>query len=107
MNLAAITKRKTLPHLTKRGRALVFYVLNATAFGTHGDDAELETMAAKFRTTAGRLRVTLRKLESQGWLTIEGRSAEFVYPTVAAIRAMNPNIEKAEAEKTLRRLHRE
>jgi len=41
-------------------------VLNSAAFGTHGDDAELETMAAKFRTTAGRLRVTLRKLESQG-----------------------------------------
>jgi hypothetical protein len=99
-------KRKALPRLTDRGRELISYVLNAAAFGTHGDDAELETMAKKLGTTAGRLRPTLRKLASQGWLTIEGRSAEFVYPTVAAIRAMNPNIDIAEAKKTVQRLHR-
>ena len=63
-------------------------------------------MTKKFATTAGRLRAMLRSLAEQGWLTIEGRSAEFVYLTVAAIRAMNPNLDKAEAQKTLRRLHR-
>jgi hypothetical protein len=62
-------------------------------------------MAANLQTTAGRMRTTLRNLEAQGWLTVEGRSAEFVYSTVAAIRAMNPNIERSEAEKTLGRLH--
>jgi hypothetical protein len=96
--------KRQLPRLTKRGRELVSYVLNTVAFGTHGNDAELETMAKKFGTTAGRLRPTLRRLANQGWLTIEGRSAEFVYPTVSAIQAMNPNIDKAEAEKTLRSL---
>ena len=95
-----------LSRLTNRGRELVSYVLNTVAFGTHGDDAELETMAKKFGTTAGRLRPTLRRLAAQGWLTIEGRSAEFVYPTVAAIRAMNPNIEEATAEKILWKLRR-
>ena len=98
--------KRQLPRLTKRGRELVSYVLNSVAFGTHGDDAELEAMAKKFGTTAGRLRPTLRRLAAQGWLTIEGRLAEFVYPTVAAIRAINPNIDKTAAEKTLRRLHR-
>ena len=49
-------KRKALPRLTDRGRELISYVLNAAAFGTHGDDAELETMAKKLGTTAGRLR---------------------------------------------------
>ena len=46
-------RRKALPRLTKRGREPISYVLNTVAFGTHGDDAELETMAAKLGTTAG------------------------------------------------------
>ena len=95
---------KKLSRLTDHGRELVSYILNAAAFGTHGNDAELDTMAANLRTTPGRLRPTLRTLEAQGWLTVEGRAAEFVYPTVAAIRATNPNVDKAEAEKTLRKL---
>jgi len=99
-------KRNRLPRLTNRGRELVSYVLNTVAFDTHGDDAELETMAKQFGTTAGRLRPTLRSLAAQGWITIEGRSAEFVYPTVEAIRAMNPNIDQAEAAKVVRKLHR-
>jgi hypothetical protein len=96
---------KKLPRLTDRGREIVSYILNAAAFGTHGNDAELETMATNLETTPGRLRPMLRRLAAQGWLTVEGRSAEFVYPTVAAIRALNPNISKADAERTLRRLH--
>ena len=98
-------KRKALPRLTKRGRELVSYVLNTVAFGTHGDDAELETMAKKFGTTAGRLRPMLRKLAAQRWLTIEGRSAVFVYPTVEAIRAMNPKVSMKEAAAVVRKLH--
>lgn len=96
-----------LKPLTPRGRELVSYVLNAAAFGTHGNDAELETMAAKFKTTPGRLRSTLKRLEAQGWLTLEGTSAEFAYPTTAAICTLNPNISKSEADKTVRRLHRQ
>jgi hypothetical protein len=99
-------RRKQLPRLSDRGRELISFVLYSAAMGTHGDEAELEALAQRFKTTPGRLRTTLRRLEAQGWLTVEGRSAEFVYPTVGAIRAMNPNIEQVEAEKTLRKLHR-
>jgi len=48
----------------------------------------------------------LDKLQKQGWLTIEGRVAEYVYPTVAAIRWTNSNLSVAEAEATIRRIHR-
>jgi hypothetical protein len=48
----------------------------------------------------------LDKLKEQGWLTIEGRVAKYVYPTVAAIRWTNPNVSVADAQATIRRLHR-
>jgi hypothetical protein len=96
-------KRK-LRRLTDRGE-LVSYVLYATAYGTHGDEAELETMVKKLGTTSGRVRPTLCKLSAQSWLTIEGKSAEFVYPTVAAIQAMNPKVSQKEAAAVVRKLH--
>jgi DNA-binding IclR family transcriptional regulator len=80
--------------------------MNTVAFDRHSEDAELETMAEKLGTTAPRLRPMLNKLESHGWLTIEGRTAEYVYPTVEAIRWTNRNISVAEAEKMLRGLRR-
>jgi hypothetical protein len=84
----------------------VAYLMNSVAFKTHSDDAELESMARALGTTAGRLLPTLRRLEKAGWLTVDEGSLTFVYPTVAAIQAMNPNIDKAEAEKTVRRSRR-
>jgi hypothetical protein len=44
-------------------------------------------------------------LAAQGWVTIEGQSAEFVYPTVAAIQAINPMVSQKEAASLVRKLH--
>ena len=79
-----MAKRNQFPRVTDRGRELVSYVLNAAALSTHGDDAEFETMAVRLGTTPGRPRPMLRSHEAQGWPSVEGRAAEFVYPTVAA-----------------------
>src|SRR5687768_5805789 len=97
----SVKRPKSLPALTPRGMQLVSFVVNAAALGSHSSDCDLESMSAKLETTPGRLRPMLRKLEAQGWLTIEG-VAEYVYPTVAAIRRLNPNIEQADAERRLR-----
>lgn len=59
-------------------------IVNDVAFQTHGDDAEMDTLANSLGTTGSRLRPMLRKLEAQGWLRVEEKSLTFVYPTVAA-----------------------
>jgi hypothetical protein len=94
------------PKLTERGRQIVALVVNSVAFKTHGDEAELETLAAGLGTTGPRLRPMLRRLAAQGWVTVEGQSAEFVYPTVAALRWVDPKLTTKEAQAIIKRLHR-
>ena len=50
------------------------------------------------------MRPTLRKLVDQGYLTIEGKVAKNVYPTMAALRWQDPQLSEWEAKAILRRL---
>lgn len=93
-----------LPPPSPRGQQIMSLVLNAVAFGTHADIGNVDSLAEKLRTTPGRLRPMLRKLLDQGYLTIEGKVAENVYPTVAALRWQNPKLSEREAKAILRRL---
>ena len=107
-NHVGMAKRKStkLPALTARGKELVAYVLNSVAFGSHADEAELETMAAALGTTPGRLEKTLQKLAEQGYLTIEGKSAKWIYPTVATLRRKSPDLDEKQAAAIIRRLRK-
>jgi DNA-binding FadR family transcriptional regulator len=101
-----MAKGKTQPaKLTDRGRQVVSLVVNSVAFKTHGNDAELDTLAKELGTSGPRLRPMLRRLAAQGWLTIEGKSAEFVYPTVQALRWASPMLTPREAAAIVKRLH--
>ena len=79
-------------------------MLNAVAFGTHSDIGDVDALAEQLGTKPGPLRPMLRKLEAAGYLTIEGKLAERVLPTVAAIRWQNPKISEREATALLRKL---
>ncbi len=97
-------KPKSLPPLTPRGREILSTILNAVAFGTHADIGDVDALAEELGTTVGRLRPMLGKLEAMGYLTIEGKVAERVLPTVAAIRWQNPKTSDREAAALVRRL---
>ena len=56
-------------------------------------------MAKKLGLQPGGLRTSISKLIEQGYLIIEGKSAEWVYPTVATLRWQNPELDEAEAAK--------
>lgn len=99
------SRRGTLPPLTRRGREIVAYLMNTVAFGSHGNDAELATMARHLGTSAGRLMPTLRRLQRAGWLTVEEGSLSFVYPTLAAIK-QHGRLSEAQAQNALRRLRK-
>ena len=61
-------------------------------------------MAEKLSTVPARLRSILRKLVDQGYLTVERRVAENVYPTLATLRWQNPKFSEREAKAILRGL---
>src|SRR5687768_12626528 len=93
-----------LPALTSRGQQIMSLVLNAVAFGTHADVGNVDSLAEQIGTTSGRLRPMLTKLVDQGYLSIEGKLAENVLPTVAALRWQDPKLSEREAKAILRRL---
>src|SRR4051812_30399581 len=93
-----------LSTLTPRGQQIMSVLLNAVAFGTHTDMGNVDSLAETLDTTPGRLRPMLRKLVDQGFLTVEGKVAENIYPTVAALRRQNPKLSEREAKAIVRRL---
>jgi hypothetical protein len=99
-----MASRPKLVPLTTRGQQVVSALLNAVAFGTHGDVGNVDSLAEELGTTSGRLRPMLRKLADQGYLTIEGKVAENVYPTAAALRWQNPKLSEREAKAIVRGL---
>jgi DNA-binding IclR family transcriptional regulator len=97
-----MSKRQKLGTLTPRGREILAYVFNSIAFKSHDQNCDVETLAENLGIKPGTLRRTLRKMADAGYVTVEG-SAEYVYPTVAAIRHQQP---EADAMALLRRIHR-
>jgi hypothetical protein len=96
-----MARRESLPPLTPRAREVVTLIVNAVALGSHDDDAEIGAVARALKTTPVRLLTIARKLQEQGWLTING---DFLYPTAAALRWQNPDLSEAEAKKVLKQL---
>lgn len=89
--------------ITPRGREVIAHVLNTLAFGTHGSEGDIESIAQRLGMAPGRLRTQLKKLDDAGYITIEG-VGEFVYPTAAGVRLQYPDLTSAEAERQLRDL---
>ena len=79
-------------------------LLNPVVFATHGSMGNVDSLAEQLKTTPGRLRSMLRKLVQDGYLIIEGKIAESVYPTVAALRWQDPKLGERAAKAILRRL---
>jgi len=94
-------KQKRLPPLTPRARELVTAVVNSVALGTHDDEGEIGALAKQLDSTPARLATIVRKLESQGWVTVK---SDFVYPTVEALQWQNPELDDREAAQILRKL---
>jgi DNA-binding MarR family transcriptional regulator len=91
--------------LTPRGQQIISYLLNSIAFQTHSKDGDVESIAEHLGIAANRLRPTLKKMEDQGHLTVEG-AADFVYPTVNTLRRQQPDLNVSQAEKLLRKVRR-
>ena len=94
-------RKKQLLPLTPRGREIVNLAVNSVALGTHDNDAEVGAVAKQLAMSPARLQTLLKKLEEQGWVTV---NHDFVYPTPAALRWQNPDMSENEAARIVRSL---
>lgn len=93
-----------LPPLTAIQDQVMGHIMNSIAFENYGDCCSAESIAQIVgRTPQGMARM-LKKLEEMGYVTIEGETYPWVYPTVAALRHQDKQLSKAQADNILKRI---
>jgi hypothetical protein len=103
-----MTKKKPLLKFeTLKGRAqdIVMRLTNSIALQNE-DCCTLDDFAKEFKTTPGRLKTTLQKLEEAGLITIAGDVTELVVPTVKLLRHQDPHLSEDQAAKLIRQYKR-
>jgi hypothetical protein len=99
-------KHARLPTLTGIQQQVMTHVLNNVAFDNYGDYCSVDEMAAEFKRTPKRFLPTLRELFQKGYVTIDGASFPWVYPTVAALQHQDPSLSEPRAKKILAKIKR-
>ena len=91
----------TFESLTGRAQAIVTRVMNSIAL--HDEDCcTVDNFAEEFKTTPGRLKTTLQRLEEAGLITITGEVTQLVVPTVSLLRHQDSRLSEAQAAKLIR-----
>src|SRR5438128_343732 len=100
------TRGRSISHLSPRGAEVLTHILNSVAFESYGDCCSIDDMAARFKTTATRLRRSLQSVLDDGLITIEGETFPVVYPTVRLLRRQDRDLTESEAAKIVSRIKR-
>jgi hypothetical protein len=95
-----------LPTLTGIQHQVMTHVLNNVAFDNYGDCCSVDDIAEQFQRTPNRFLLTLRKLVEKGYLTIQGKTFPWVYPTVVTLQHQDPTLSEAQAKKILAKIKR-
>jgi DNA-binding MarR family transcriptional regulator len=91
--------------LTGQAQEIVMRLTNSIAL--HNEDCcTVENFAEEFKTTPGRLKTTLQRLEEAGLITIAGDVTELVVPTVKLLRHQDQRLSENQAEKLIRQYKR-
>jgi hypothetical protein len=91
--------------LAGRARQIVTGLTNAIAF-QKPDCCSVDDFAEQFKTTPGRLRQTLGRLQEAGLITVKGEILPQVVPTVKLLQSQDPELNKAQASKLIRQYER-
>lgn len=91
--------------LTGRAKQIVAALTNAIAF-KDADCCSVDDFAGQFKTTPGRLKATLSRLEDAGLIAIKGEILPQVVPTVKLLQSQDPQLSKEQAAKLIRQYQR-
>ena len=87
-------------------RQLVAHVISSMALQDYRHCCNLDSIAQSLGKNPKRLQSTLKRLAEQGWLHLDAKDPQTVYPTVAALRWQDPTLNDAQAKKMLRSIKR-
>jgi hypothetical protein len=100
-------KKPPLKFETLKGRAQDIVMRLTNSIALHNEDCcTVENFAEEFKTTPGRLKTTLQRLEEAGFITIVGDVTELVVPTAKLLRHQDRRLSEKEAEKLIRQYKR-
>jgi len=87
--------------LTGRAQDIVTRVMNSIALQNE-DCCTVDDFAVELKTTSGRLKATLQRLEVAGLITVHGEETQLVVPTAKLLRHQDKKLTEAQAAKLIR-----
>ena len=66
------------------------------------DCCTVDDFAVEFKTTSGRLKTTLKRLEEAGLIELSGEETQLVVPTAKLLRHQDHRLSEAQAAKLIR-----
>jgi DNA-binding MarR family transcriptional regulator len=95
-------KKPKLTFETLKGRSqdIVTRVMNSIALQDQ-DCCTVDDFAEEFKTTSGRLKTTLERLEEAGLIKVTGEEAQLVVPTAKLLRHQDKKLSEAQAAKLI------
>jgi len=91
--------------LTGRSQLIVTELTNAIAFHKQ-DCCSVDDFAEQFKTTPGRLKKTLERLQDAGLITVKGKLLPQVLPTVKLLQSQDHCLSKEQAGKLIQQYER-
>src|SRR3954469_4563066 len=91
--------------LSGRAQDIVMRLTNSIAFH-NGECCTVDDFAEEFKTTPGRLKTTLARLEDAGLITIAGDASQVAVPTVKLLRHQDRHLSEDQAAKLIRQYKR-
>lgn len=100
-------KKPKLTFKTLKGRAqdIVMRLTNSIALQDR-DCCTVDDFAEEFKTTPGRLKTTLKRLEEAGLITITGEASELIVRTAKLLRHQDRHLSEDQAAKLIRQYKR-
>jgi DNA-binding MarR family transcriptional regulator len=102
--LSSVTKKTpklTFKTLKRRGQDIIMRLTNSIALQDR-DCCTVDDFAEEFKTTPGRLKTTLKRLEEAGLIELSGEETQLVIPTTKLLRHQDRHLTEDQAAKLIR-----
>jgi DNA-binding MarR family transcriptional regulator len=98
--MAKKTPKLKFESLKGRDQQIVTRLTNSIAFQNR-NCCSVDDIAEQFKTTPGRIKANLKRLEEAGLIKVQGEEFQQVVPTAKLLRHQDKNLSEAQAAKLI------